>query len=177
MAKNVNSKAEKIKLIAMDVDGVLTGGEIIVLSSGEEVKIWSVKDGFAFHYAKRNNTGLKFAWITGRNSKQVSDRAKESKIDFLYQGCMSKLIAVNEIARKMNISLNQIAYIGDDLVDIPVLKRAGLSFCPADAPLEVKKAAYVISKTKGGKGILKEVVDIVLKSQGLWNKAVGEYLI
>lgn len=174
--KTIGAKAKKIKLIAMDIDGVLTGGEIIVLDSQEEVKIWNVKDRFAFHLVHRSGIDIKFAWITGRQSKQVSDRAKEINIEALYQNCMKKKAALHEIAQRFGLTAEQVAFIGDDLVDIPPLRYAGLAVCPADAPVEVKKEADFVTEARGGRGVLREVVETVLKSQGLWQKATAGYI-
>jgi 3-deoxy-D-manno-octulosonate 8-phosphate phosphatase (KDO 8-P phosphatase) len=168
--------AKNIRLVAMDVDGVLTGGEVIVLDSKEEVKVWNVKDGFAFHLAHRSGAGITFAWITGRKSRQVQDRARESRIEILYQNCMTKRQAMEEIIRKLKIQPSQAAYLGDDLVDIPVFRYVGLSICPADAPAEVKKEADYVSPFEGGKGVLREAVELVLKAQGHWAQATKGYL-
>jgi len=170
------SKAKKIKLIAMDVDGVLTGGEILIFDSGGEIKIWNVKDRLAFHLVQRSGADIKFAWITGRSSRQVSDRAKEIGIDEFYQGCMHKRKAMDEILKKHSLKPDQAVYIGDDLIDIPVLKVAGLSVCPNDAPEEVKKEVDYVSPLAGGRGVLREIVEAVLKARGLWKAAVKVYI-
>jgi 3-deoxy-D-manno-octulosonate 8-phosphate phosphatase (KDO 8-P phosphatase) len=176
LSKKLSSLAKNIQLIAMDVDGVLTGGEIIVLDSGKEIKIWNVKDGFGFHLAKLSSAGLKFAWITGGKSDAVRNRSKALGIDILYQECMRKKEAIIEISRKLKVPLKQTLFIGDDLLDIPVFRSVGFSVCPSDAPYEVKKEVDYISKIPGGKGVVREVVEIVLKSRGLWKKATDIYL-
>ncbi|MBN1621161.1 MAG: HAD hydrolase family protein [Endomicrobiales bacterium] len=176
ISKNILNKARRVKLLGMDVDGVLTGGEIIILDSGEEVKVWNVKDRMGFYLVKRSGSGIKFAWITGRESKQVELRARESGIDFLYQDCMDKSKAIKEIADKLGIGMEEVAFIGDDLVDIPVIRNVGFSVCPKDALPEVKKEADYVSSLQGGKGILREVVDIVLKAQKVWGKATEGYI-
>jgi 3-deoxy-D-manno-octulosonate 8-phosphate phosphatase (KDO 8-P phosphatase) len=168
--------ARGIKLIAMDIDGVLTGGEMIIMNSGEEVKIWSVKDRFGFHLVRRSGSRIKFAWITGRRSKQVAMQAKEIGIDFLYQACMKKKEAMEEIMSKTGIKREEILYLGDDLVDIPVLRFVGIGICPSDAPAELKKASGLVSRLPGGKGVLREAVELVLKAQGLWERAGRHYL-
>ncbi|MFH1379004.1 MAG: HAD hydrolase family protein [bacterium] len=168
-------KAKKIKLIAMDIDGVLTNGDIIVRESGEEVKIWNVRDRIAFHFAEKSKSHLKFVWITGRGSRQVEQRAAEIKIDSLYQYCMNKKEALCDLMNKYSLSSEKIAFIGDDLIDIPVLNLVGLSMCPADAAIEVLRNVDIISRYNGGKGVLREMVEIILKSKGLWEKLVNEY--
>ena len=169
-------RAGKIRLMGMDIDGVLTGGEIIVLESREEVKIWNVKDRFAFYLSRRAGDALVFAWITGRKSRQVSDRAKEIGIHELVQDCMKKREAMEQILSRNGISPEEAVFIGDDLVDVPVFRSVGLAICPADAPDEVKKEAHYISPYAGGKGVLRDAVELVLKARGLWPKATEGYL-
>ena len=173
---HIRSLAKKIKLIAMDVDGVLTGGEIMILEPGRELKIWNVKDGFGFHLARLSGAGIRFAWITGGESGQVTDRSKALEIDMVCQGCMRKKEAIEEIAKKMNVTLEETLFIGDDLLDVPAFRSVGFSICPADAPVEVKREVDYISKIPGGRGVVREVVEIVLKSRGLWEKATEPYL-
>ena len=112
--KQILTAASKIKLIATDIDGVMTAGEIILLENGEEIKIWNVKDRLGMHLLKEYLPNVKVAWITGRKSKQVEIRAKEQKVDFLVQECKDKLKSLNAIANKMSIGISEIAYIGDD---------------------------------------------------------------
>lgn len=137
--KQLLNTAAKIKLIATDIDGVLTAGEVIVLESGEEVKIWNVRDRQGLHTLKQYLPEIKTAWITGRKSKQVEIRAKEQKIDFLVQQCKDKVKAVVDIANNLSIGTDEILYIGDDIIDLAVLRKVGLSVCPQDAVVEVKK--------------------------------------
>ncbi len=176
MNKKILDKAKKIKLIAMDIDGVLTPGDIVIMESGEEVKSWSAKDRFGI-FATRNAGGIKFAWISGRKSGQVEERAKELKIDAVYLGSLGKLPAFNDILKRFKLTGSEIAYIGDDIVDVPLLKRAGLSVCPDDAVDDVKKVVDYITRAKGGQGVLREVIEIVFKAQGRWKKAVAKYLV
>ncbi len=176
ITNKIRNLAKSIKLIAMDIDGVLTGGEIIVLDSGKELKIWNVKDGFGFHLAKLSGADIKIAWITGGKSEQVENRSKMLEIDFLYQNCFKKKDALTEIASKLDLKPEETLFIGDDLLDVPAFRFAGLSICPADAPEEVKKEVDYISEIPGGKGVVREVVELVLKSRGLWDKATERYL-
>lgn len=169
-------RAKKIRLIAMDVDGVLTGGEIINPDTGGEVKFWNVKDGMGFYLVRRCNAGIKLAWITGRKSKQVADRARDMKIDILYQACMSKRATLEEIMQKNGLKPEEVAYIGDDVVDIPVLRIVGLAVSPADGLPEAQEAAHYITSVPGGKGVFREVSDIILKAQGLWRSATEGYI-
>lgn len=172
MKKSLNRIAQKIKLIAMDIDGVLTAGELIILDSGEEVKIWNIKDRFAFTLLRNANLGIKLMWVTARQSKQVEIRSQELKIDYLYQNQPNKLQAIKEVMIKEGIDFTAVAYIGDDLLDVPALQKVGFSVCPKDAPEEVKKAVKYVSKYCGGKGVFREVVEIIIKSYGKWSKVM-----
>ena len=172
--KQLLNAASKIKLIATDVDGVLTAGEVIVLESGEEVKIWNVRDRQGLHTLKKYLPEIKVAWITGRKSKQLDLRAKEQKIDFLVQECKNKTKALIEIANTISADFSEIAYIGDDIIDLKVLKSAGLSVCPKDAVIEAKKIAKYVSQYDGGKGVFREVCEIILKSKKIWDKIIKE---
>ena len=168
-------KAKKIKLIATDIDGVLTDGKIVILNSGEEIKSWDVRDRFAFTLLRNFAPGLRIAWITGRKSRQVADRAGEVGVHYLYQRCMDKVSAMEEIASKENISVDEAAYIGDDLLDLPVLLRCGFSACPADAAREVRDAVDYVAPAESGRGVFREVVEIILKSQGIWKNVLKKY--
>jgi len=172
---NYKKRAEKIKLIAMDIDGVLTGGEIIILNSGEEIKIWDAKDRIAFRFARSCGKDFKFVWITGRRSDDVIKRSEELKINELFLGCINKLEAYDKVKEKYGLDDSEIAYIGDDLVDMPVLKKAGLAVCPLDAPEDVKDSVHYISRYPGGKGVFRETVEIILRSQGLWKGVVDGF--
>lgn len=172
--KQLLNVASKIKLIATDVDGVLTAGEVIVLESGEEIKIWNVRDRQGLHTLKKYLPEIKVAWITGRKSKQLELRAKEQKIDFLVQECKDKTKALIEIANKISADFSEIAYIGDDIIDLKVLKSVGLSVCPKDAVIEAKKVSRYVSQYDGGKGVFREVCEIILKSKKIWDKIIKE---
>ncbi|MBU0951547.1 MAG: HAD hydrolase family protein [Elusimicrobia bacterium] len=175
MKKEILNRAKKIKLIAMDLDGVLTKGEMIVLESGEEVKIWDIRDRLAYTLLKKSGLDINLAWITGRASKQVEIRAAELKIKYFYQGIPDKLAPFEEIVKIGNYEYSQIAFLGDDWLDIPLLRRAGLSICPKDAVPEAKKAAHYISKYNGGYGVFREAVEIILRAQGAYNRVFGIY--
>ena len=172
--KQLLNTASKIKLIATDIDGVLTAGEIIILENGEEIKIWNVRDRQGLHTLRQNIPNIKIAWITGRKSKQVEMRAKEQKIDYLVQECKDKMKAVIDIANKLSIGLSEIAYIGDDIIDLSVLRKVGLSVCPKDAVIEAKKVSKYISQHDGGKGVFREVCEIILKANNKWDEIINK---
>jgi 3-deoxy-D-manno-octulosonate 8-phosphate phosphatase (KDO 8-P phosphatase) len=174
MKKDLVAKIKKIKMLAMDVDGVLTAGEIIYLNKDYEIKIWNVKDRMGFALANRAEN-LRLAWITGRESSEVARCAKECLIDDLYQKAATKSEPYNMMKAKFNLKDEEVLFIGDDLIDLPVLRQAGLAVCPQDAPLEVKKEADLVTKAAGGKGVFREIVELVLKTQGTWDKACARY--
>ncbi len=157
---NLYETLAKIKLVAFDVDGVLTNGEIIYSESGEELKIFNAKDGHGV--AVLNHKGYKTAIITARNSKIIDIRAKDLDITHVYQGAKNKLIALQDLMAKYNLDYSQVAYVGDDMPDICILERAGLAFCPNDAVEEVKKICHFISSKNGGKGAVREISDFIL---------------
>ncbi len=169
-------KAKKIRLLAMDVDGVMTGGEIIILNNGEEIKIWSVKDRMGFAMLRAANLPIRLAWITARKSEQVKLRAKDLKVDFLYQKSTDKWSSVREIARKMNIKPDQIAYVGDDLIDLKPLKNVGLSVCPPESHEILLKTCDLITKTSAGKGVIREVMELIIRAQGAWPGLMKKFL-
>ncbi|MDR3113419.1 MAG: HAD hydrolase family protein [Endomicrobium sp.] len=176
--KNRNAllkKAEKIKLFISDIDGVLTRGEIIVLSSGEEVKIWNVKDGLGYIFLRDIYPEVKTALITGRGSLQAQERAKSMKIDYFIKNCMAKKEEFDKLLAKTGIKAEEAAYIGDDIVDIPVLKSAGLSVCPKDAVGIVKKHVDYVSEFNGGEGVVREIIDLMLLAKGKMKHICGKY--
>ena len=175
-AKTVLDRAKRIKLLAMDVDGVLTAGEIIILDSGEELKIWSVKDRMGFALLKSSQAPIKLAWITARKSRQVEARGEEIGIHFIRQGCMDKWQAVLDIARTLKIKPREIAYIGDDYVDHRAMKNVGLAVSPPESPEPLKKICHYVTKTPAGRGVVREVIEIILQAQGRWKKALSHFL-
>lgn len=177
VAGKIQERAKRIRLLAMDVDGVLTGGEIIILNSGEEVKIWSVKDRMGFAILRRSQLPIKLAWITARKSLQVQKRAREIGIHFLFQKCEDKWKAIQRCIKKLGITAQEVAYIGDDLVDVPVLRRVGLAVCPPESPMEVKQFSHYQTKIAAGKGVVREVIEILIRSQGAWKKATAGLLL
>ncbi len=155
--------AAKIKMIALDVDGVLTTGEIIYTSNGEEIKVFNVKDGLGLALASQNE--FVTALITGRESPMVERRGKELKISEIYQNSKDKVKALEELANKYQLKFDEICYMGDDLPDLPALKRVGLSCCPSDAVLEVRENCSWISSHEGGRGAARELTDFLMKAQ------------
>lgn len=159
----MKSKLLNIKLILMDVDGVLTNGDIIYSSSGEELKKFNIQDGMGITLARM--AGLKTGIITGRDSKMVKRRAEELKFDIISQGNFNKLNPYEEIREQENLKDEEIAYIGDDLLDLCILARVGFSVAVANARDEVKAACDYVTIADGGNGAVREVIEKILKRQ------------
>ena len=174
MRRESFERAKKIKLIISDVDGVLTDGGIYIGEEGELFKAFNVKDGFGITLALR--LGFKFAIITGRKSKQLEIRMKELGVSDVFQGKIDKRMAYSDIKEKYALADEEIAYIGDDIVDLPVMAQVGFPATVADAPSEVKNYSCVVSDLNGGHGAVREVIEFILKAQGLWQDVVNSYL-
>lgn len=167
-------KAEKIRLLALDVDGVLTDGGLYIGAGGETCKRFNVQDGLAISCAIRNN--LTVAIITGRQSELVCRRAAELGITEIYQGIKDKREMLEELAAKHSLQLTEVAYMGDDLNDLPALNIAGLACAPENAVQEVKDLADFIAAKKGGEGAVREVIETILKAKGEWAQVVAAYI-
>ena len=155
-----------IKLVLLDVDGTLTDGGIYRGNNGEELKRFNVKDGYAIVNAQK--LSIEFGIITGRKSELVEIRAKELKIKYLYQGISEKTVILEEIMKKDSLSKEEIAYMGDDLNDLLIMKQVGLSGTPKDAVDEVIQVADFVSKKNGGSGAVREFIEYILKKDGKW---------
>ena len=156
-------KILKIKLILMDVDGVLTDGSILYSEKGDELKIFHVQDGLGIRMARM--AGLKTGLITGRKSQLLQRRAAELKLDVVIQGALNKIPAYESVKKQLTLSDEEIAYIGDDILDLPVLKRVGFSIAPANARDEVKAICDYVTVAAGGQGAVREAIDKILKRQ------------
>ena len=159
----LQAKASRIKLVAFDVDGVLTNGEIIYSENGEEIKIFNAKDGQGVFML--STEGIITAIITARASKIIKKRAEDLAISYVYEGIKNKLVAIQELVSLNGLDFSEVAYVGDDIPDICVLEKVGLAFCPADAVDEVKKICHFISTKPGGRGAVREITDFILRSK------------
>ena len=155
----------KISFILMDMDGVLTDGTIIYSTSGEHIKVFSVYDGYGIERGHKH--GLKFGIISGRSSEVNVLRAKKLKLEELYQDISDKVEAYEEIKEKQGLSAENFAYIGDEVFDLPLLDAVALSAAPANAVQEVKDAVHYVTKTEGGKGAVRELIDLILSKKNL----------
>ena len=162
----IAKRARKIRLILTDCDGVLTDGSLYYTANGEAAKVFYIHDGLAFKLARQ--AGIKIGIISGRKSVALELRASELKVDYLYHGNDAKLAAYEEIRAAENLRDEQIAYLGDDLHDLPLLHRVGLAIAVADAVAEVKAAAHSITERNGGRGAFREAVELILKAQDKW---------
>ncbi|MFT8322964.1 MAG: HAD-IIIA family hydrolase [Bacillus sp. (in: firmicutes)] len=153
----------KIKLIVLDVDGVLTDGRLFIGSDGVEYKAFHTQDGMGISLA--HQAGIKTAIITGRKSMAVIKRAEELKIDFIYEGIVDKLTVLQELIDQIGIDIEEVCYMGDDLNDIPVLTEVGFPCAPNNAIDYVKKQVKLVTKTSGGYGAVREMIDFLLKQQ------------
>ncbi len=170
----IQKKASKIKAIVFDVDGVLTDGGIIYDNSGMELKRFNVKDGQIIKYLKQ--AGIFTAVITGRDSAVVRNRCEELKIDQHFHGISNKLAIYEQLKESWGLIDEEIAYIGDDINDLPILERSGLSCTPSDGHYKVKERVDLILKQAGGTGTLRELSDLVLEAQGLYDDILNELL-
>jgi 3-deoxy-D-manno-octulosonate 8-phosphate phosphatase (KDO 8-P phosphatase) len=171
---SVERRASRIKLLLMDCDGVLTDGRLWLLEDGDEYKSFNTHDGLGLSLLHR--AGLKSGIISGRSSQAVTRRAEELGIEFVRQGDPEKMEAFEQVLRQAGVDEDEVAFVGDDLTDIPLMRRAELAVAVADAVEETRSAAHYVTRAKGGHGAVREVVEIILKSQGRWNDLVDEYL-
>ena len=165
---------KRTKLLALDVDGVLTDGTIYISPAGEVFKGFNAKDGMGISCALRNN--LQIAVITGRQSPIVERRCQELGIKLLRQGVKDKRLVLEQMAQQLGLTAKEVAYMGDDLNDIPAFAAAGLNIAPADASIEVLAVADIITNAKGGRGAVREAITMILAAQDNWNPIVNSYL-
>jgi len=161
----LKSLFKKIELLVLDVDGVLTKGEIVYSSLGEEFKIFNVKDGLGIFLLTR--AGIKTVLLTAKDSKLVRNRAKDMGAD-IYAGILPKESLLSRIRKKYSVSNQNICFVGDDLIDIGIMKKVGVPVAVYDAPSEVRNVSLYVTDKKGGQGAVREVVEKILKSKNMW---------
>ena len=166
-------KIEQVRLLILDVDGVLTDGKIIIDDAGREIKHFDVKDGHGLKILLR--CGIDVVLLTGRRSSVVLHRARDLGIEEVHQGVFNKCEVLDEILRKRNLQDIHAAFVGDDVVDIPLLRKVGFSVAVADASEDVKAVVDYITTKGGGRGAVREVCEIILKGQGKWEDVARRY--
>jgi 3-deoxy-D-manno-octulosonate 8-phosphate phosphatase (KDO 8-P phosphatase) len=169
-----NDRAAKIKLLLFDVDGVLTDGKILLHADGSESKTFDIKDGTAIVWAQR--LGLTVGFLSARTSAATSQRAAQLGITLLHQGVRSKLDTYDQIADSLMLDDEQVAYMGDDILDLPVLSRVGLAAAPADAAEDVRTRVHWVSRCNGGFGAARDLIETILRAQGRWDSIVATYM-
>lgn len=170
---NIEDKARRIKLLILDVDGVMTDGRIYYGNYGDELKAFDVKDGFGIALSKRAD--IETVILTAKKSKVARLRAKDIGIKWIYENS-SKLKVFNKLLCKFRIKAHEVCFIGDDLIDIPVLKAAGLSVTVPQAADEVKAVSSYVTKAFAGRGAVREICELILKSQGKWDEVIKKYI-
>ena len=175
MAKeDVQLRASKIKLFLMDCDGVLTDARIWIQENGEDQKSFHTRDGLGLELLHR--AGLKSGVISGRVSNALSLRAENLGMSYVRQGCEDKQQAFAEIVVDAGLTNEEVAFAGDDLNDIPLMRQSGLALAVADAAVETRKHAHYVTEARGGHGAVREMIEFILKSQDRWDELVREYL-
>jgi 3-deoxy-D-manno-octulosonate 8-phosphate phosphatase (KDO 8-P phosphatase) len=172
MTSVLRDRLGKIKLLLCDVDGVLTNGTVL-FGEGKEYKAFNIQDGLGLLLLKRH--GIKVGWISNRPSSVTQQRAKELKIDFLFQEKGSKVAIVKALLRRAGLGWNEICFIGDDIVDLGVLKRAGVGIAVANAIQEAKQLADYVTRAEGGHGAVRETARLILEAQEKWATIVAEH--
>lgn len=180
----VLARARRIKLFLMDVDGTLTDGGVCLISTTSahgsadpvvsEMKVFNAQDGQGLSLA--HTMGIQTGFITGRSSPAVAQRAKELHVTFVYLGQKKKTEAFEECTRRAGVTEEEVAYMGDDLPDIPLARRAGLAVCVADGAPELAEVCHFSTRRRAGRGAAREVVELILKAQGRWEEAVPQAL-
>lgn len=170
----LKKRAKQIQVLLMDVDGTLTDGSVTLLSQPDgtalEIKSFDAHDGQGLTLA--HSAGIRTGVITGRESPALLRRAHEMKMEFIYQKQPTKIPALEEILQKSGVSEQAVAYVGDDLPDLPIMRRVGLAIAVGDAVLEAKLAAHYVTRAHAGKGAIREVVELILKSKGIWDEMI-----
>ncbi|MBU2540613.1 MAG: HAD hydrolase family protein [Candidatus Omnitrophica bacterium] len=171
--KSILAKAKKIKLLMLDVDGVLTDGRIIYDSSGRDLKLFDVQDGLGVYLLSL--MGIKTVLVTAKGSSVITPRAKSMRVAAVYKDIFPKTKVLESVKKRFRVSVDAICFVGDDLVDYSIMKKCGLSIAVSNACKEIKQIAHFTTKKAGGRGAVREVVEILLKAQGLWKKALSLY--
>jgi len=171
---DLQKKLNRVKLLLLDVDGVLTEGQITYTDSGDQIKSFNSRDGLGLRLLMDNN--IKVGIVTGRTSKALTHRCQNLGIDLIFDGIRDKAAALDRIIELTGIAARDIAFVGDDLIDLPAMIRTGICFSVPDAPQEVKSRATMVTSARGGHGAVREICETILKAQGVWDKIMNKYL-
>jgi 3-deoxy-D-manno-octulosonate 8-phosphate phosphatase (KDO 8-P phosphatase) len=169
----LQAKAARIKVILFDVDGVLTDGTVLVHANGTESKEFNIRDGIAMVWAQR--VGLRVGFLSARTSATTPRRAAQPGVTLVYHGVSSKVDTFDQIVRDLSVADDQVAYMGDDIVDLAVIERAGLSAAPGDAVEEVRGRVDFVARSSGGRGAARELIEMILRAQHAWDGIVAGY--
>jgi 3-deoxy-D-manno-octulosonate 8-phosphate phosphatase (KDO 8-P phosphatase) len=173
LRSDLKERAKRLKLLLLDVDGVLTDGRLYYTERGEELKVFHVRDGLGIKLLQR--CGIEVGVLSGRENMALINRLEELGIRHFHLGRHEKLPVFEELLKKLSLEPEEVAFVGDDLVDIPLLKRVGFPVAVFDAPLEVKKHALYITSLKGGEGAVREVAELILRLRGQWEDIIKLY--
>jgi len=173
----VQERAARVRLLLMDVDGVLTDGKLYYVPDGDgsvfETKGFDSQDGIALQWLHWK--GIRAGLISGRVSRAVEERARQCRFAFVYQGHIEKIPILEEILARAGVGPDEVAYIGDDLTDVVVMRRVGLAVAPANARPEVKRCAHYVTAAEGGRGAVREAIEMILRAQGRWEDLLDKY--
>ena len=169
----LEQRLARVELLLLDVDGVLTDGRVVIDDRGVESKSFDVRDGHGLKLLQRSGVGV--GLVTGRRSRVVELRAAELGIGEVHQGVKDKLLVVRKILARRSLNPDQVAYVGDDVVDLPVMLQVGAALTVADAPEYVREHAHWIAANKGGRGAVREVCEEILKARGRWKELTDRY--
>ena len=176
MDKKLQDSLSKIKLFICDIDGVLTDGSFIKSTSGDELRSFNALDGVGFVMLRLLNLNIKTVWITGRESLTTTQRAEELQIDDVYNGVIRKIDAYNELKKKYGVLDNEVCFIGDDIIDIPILEKVGFAVTVPNAPKYISNYAHYTTLLEGGKGAVREVIDLLIQSRGDFTEQLDKLL-
>jgi len=169
---SLRSRLRRVRLLLCDVDGVLTDGSVW-MGGGVESKRFNIRDGLGLKILQRE--GIKVGWVSRRPSVATAQRARDLKIDFLSESDSGKIEAVESILRQTGLNWRDVCFVGDDIVDVAVLKRSGVAVAVADGVAEARAAADYVTRADGGRGAVREVVEMILRAQGLWSRVLADY--
>jgi 3-deoxy-D-manno-octulosonate 8-phosphate phosphatase (KDO 8-P phosphatase) len=173
MEQSLIDKIKKIKVLLLDVDGVLTDGRIIYDSRGRDSKFFDVHDGMGVYLLKK--CGIPAVLITAKGSRAIKPRAKDMRVDIVFEDVSPKTSVLEKICKIYKVTAQELCFVGDDLVDLGLMKKVGFPVAVADAALEIKNAAVYVTAKSGGRGAVRELAELILKTQGKWGEALKAY--